>query len=154
MNKQLNISIKDVWFAINGILLSISTISWAVGAENVFGVCGTLLLLLSFPSNLLVGWLFFTFGNLGALPSVMLLMIFAFSGISYLQWFVLVPRVVRFIRQKFFSRDLEIKFTANVESTKQIAEPNLENLTQDWQVNWYNEYKQTPVERVLNQDLN
>lgn len=150
MTKQLKISLKGVWFAVNVILLFTATISWMVDAENVFGVCATLLILSSFPSNLLVGWLFFAFDDFYALPGVMLLMILVDSLIGYLQWFVLVPRVVTFVRQKFFRRDLRVYLTVNIENTKQIAEPSLEHSTQNWRTNWYNEHKHTPVERVFN----
>lgn len=155
MNKKLRISPKKIWFALNGVLLNLLVISSIIGAEDIFGVCGTLIILLSFPCNLLVGWLFFAFGSFYALPGVMLLMMFVFSIIGYFQWFVLVPQIVKFVRLNFFKHDVRINFKVNVENTKQLTEPNIETAgTQEWQTNWYDEQKRTPVERVFNRDVN
>lgn len=151
MKKQLEISIKDIWLFTNAILLFASTISWIIGNENVFGVCSSIILLLSYPSNLLIGWLFFAYGNFNELPGVMLLLTFVCSGIGYLQWFFFVPRIVKFFRKKV-SRNSDTKISESVNNGKQIQGSNLVNTIPEWQMNWFDEHKHSPVERIFEQD--
>lgn len=103
-------------------------------------------MLLSFPMNMLFGWLFFLVNDLNLVPVLMLLMGLMFGLVGYFQWFVLAPRLVRFIKS-FFSRDLEIDVNLQVKDTKQLAEAK-----SDWQTNWFDEHNHSPVERVLRHD--
>lgn len=150
MNKQLKTSFKDVWFAVNGILLFVSTVSWLVGAENVFGVCGTILFLLSYPCNLIFSGLFFETDSSFSLPVVTFLMLFSFSVVGYAQWFILLPRITKFFRQKFSKQDLNIRLNINVEKMQQITEPSLGNIRlEGWRPNFYDEDKNSRVERLI-----
>lgn len=147
MNKLLKISLRDLWFAINGISWFVLIISWMVGAENVFGVCGTILILLSYPCNILFGWLFIELDSSANLPIVTFLMI---SAIGYAQWFILLPRITNFFRQKFSKQDLNIGINIQVERMHQITEPSLGDMrSEGWQPEFYDENKNSPVERLI-----
>lgn len=150
MNKKLNFFFKNVWFAVNGILLFVSVVSWLVGAENVFGVCGTILFLLSYPCNLIFSGLFFEMDSSFSLPAVTFLMLFSFSAVGYAQWFILLPRITKFFRQKFSKQDLNIGPNINVEKMQQITEPSLGNIRiEGWQPKFYDVDKTSPVERLI-----
>jgi hypothetical protein len=141
---------KKIWLIINAILLATSAFSFFAGAENLFGVSVTLITILSFPLNLLVGWLFFAYGGP---PVLMLLMAFVMSVVGYVQWFELVPRIAKYFGRKLGKHDLQIELTATRAETKQIEEGPIPEAT-DWQTNWYEKEKYSPVERVFSQDQN
>jgi len=110
-------------------------------------ICGIALMLLSFPCNLLVGWMFFASGALLAQPGLVLLMFLAFSGIGYVQWFKIVPKLLKYISGKFARHDRDISVNM---SPKQVTEPNTANtIANEWRPDIYDEQERTPVERVL-----
>ena len=144
MKKQTKL--KYIWIVLNFLLLAVPVFVPSLSI-NVIAICVSLMIILSFPLNLLVGWLFF-YTNLfdGSIGS-MYLMLFFFSVLAYIQWFVIVPRFVRFTREKFFSKDLNVNFTA--EQIIALPEAKTEFTANDHRKNWYDEQKRTPVERIL-----
>ena len=142
---------KKLWFATNALLLALSLISWVTGASDLFGYSVTILIVLSYPLNLLVGWLFFAFDVLNQLPIVTLLMAFVMSALGYVQWFQLVPSIAGFFRRKLSSHDLQIKLTVEREGEVQLTEGDLKTAP-NWQEGWYDKHANSPVERILGRD--
>lgn len=148
-NDQNPISIKNIWLYFNGLLLATIGVSWMFGWDAVINICGVALFAMSFPLNLLIGWLFFAFDGLAAQPGVMMLMFLSFSWIGYVQWFKLVPKLAKFISSRFAAHDREVNINV---SPKQITEPAAENLiSNEWQPGIYDEQARTPVERVFSE---
>ena len=149
MDNQPGITLKTVWLFFNGILLASAGVSWLLGAEDIMNICGVALMLLSFPCNLLVGWMFFASGGLLTQPGLMLLMFLSFSCMGYVQWFKLVPKLRKYISGKFAKHDMDI--SVNI-SPKQVTEAQTGNLiANEWRPDIYDEQARTPVERVLNE---
>lgn len=147
MNDQSPISLKNIWLYFNGLLLATIGVSWFFGWDAVMNICGAALFAMSFPLNLLVGWLFFAFDGLAAQAVVLLLMFLSFSWIGYVQWFKIVPKIAKFISTRFAAHDREININLG---PKQISEPTVENLiSNEWQPTAYDEQARTPVERVF-----
>ena len=144
---------KKIWLIINAILLATSVFSFFAGADNVFGVCVTALIILSFPLNMLVGWIFFAYGDLFTYPALQLLLALVMSVVGYVQWFELVPRIAKYFSRKLGKHDLQIELTATRADTKELEEHRTTEAA-DWQTNWYDKEKYSPVERVFSQDQN
>lgn len=105
----------------------------------------TTIIVLSFPLNLLVGWIFFSFELGSNFSGVMLLMGYVMSLLSYLQWFEAVPRIASYFSERFSMHDISV----NVSLTRpehadaaQLNHPDLQNLQFDDQF-------RSPVERVF-----
>lgn len=146
--KQSKISRRQVWLVLNCLLFILPLpFFWSSAFDNVFGICLTILILLSFPANFLVAWLFFAFGEFHKLPGAMFLLMLVCSAVAYLQWFVIVPRIAKYVQRKFAKRDFRINFSFRVENAKQLSEPS-ETAT-DFRRSWYDEKRRTPLERVF-----
>jgi hypothetical protein len=79
----------------------------------------------------------------------MYLMLFVFSVLAYIQWFVIVPRLAQFVKNKFFVKDLKINLSANLETINALPQAETGFDANDFQQNWYDERRRTPVERVF-----
>jgi hypothetical protein len=145
MKNLTDISLKKLWTGVNGLLLFIAAFALLLGEENVFGFAGTILMLLSFPLNLLVGWLFFAFGDVFNSPVALFLMTLLLSVTGYLQWFVLVPKLVKFLSRKATENNLDFGTDT---PARRLAEPAAESVD-DWQGKYYDEQNRTPVERIF-----
>lgn len=125
---------------------------------DVIGICLVIAFILSYPLNMLFGWLlmvmmeWFEPAQFEFSIGTLYLMLFTFCVTGYFQWFVLMPRLVNFIRKTFFRNDLQINLSATISNVKSLpdAKPNVS--VQDWQTKWYDEEKRTPVERIFNKD--
>ncbi len=146
MKKQTKL--KYIWIALNFLLLALPVFVPSVSI-NVIGICLTIMFLLSSPLNLPVVWLFFYANFFSGTIGSMYLMLFAFSVLAYIQWFVVMPRFVRFARGKLFSRDSQIALIASGESVKALSEAETEFYSTDYRKNWYDEQKRTPLERII-----
>jgi hypothetical protein len=147
MKKQFKF--RYIWIALNFLILALPVFVPSTSID-VIGICVTIMIILSYPLAMLFGWLFFYFDWFDGSIGLMYLMLFAFSVLAYIQWFVLVPRAVQFIKTKFFAKDLKISFRANVESVGSLPEPNADFSTNDFpRRNFYDKQKRTPVERVF-----
>lgn len=146
MNKQ--IKFKYIWIALNFLLLALPVFIPS-NVVNVMGICTLIVYLLSTPLNQMVLWDFFISiffdGSIGS----MYLMLFVFSVLAYIQWFVIVPRLVRFVKNKFFVKDLKISLSANLEAINALPQAETRFDANDFQQNWYDERRKTPVERVF-----
>ena len=142
---------KKIWFILQGVLLTLGTIAWFAGAENVFGVFLTVLIALSFPLNMLVGWLFFTSDLLMTAPFMLLVMAFVMSAVGYVQWFELVPRLARALGSKFSAHDRQIKISVEREQPAQLEEGTRADAS-DWLNTSNDKEKYSPVERVFGQE--
>ena len=146
---KFKISLKTVWLFVNSLLLAVGGFSWFFGAEEVMLVCWVALILMSFPCNALVGKLFFASGILLSQPGTILLMFLAFSGMGYIQWFILVPKLLKYMSGKFARHDRDI--SVNI-SPKQVTEPSTANLiANEWRPDIYDEQERSPVERVFSE---
>ena len=142
MNKYLSASLKFFWFAFTFLLLALPVFIPSFGGLiNVINICLLAMILLSFPCNILV-LPFFSLPDFHYSVSINLLytQLIICSVISYFQWFVLFPRLVKYGR-KINARKHQ---TASAANFSQLEQP-IEN----WQKNWYNEQKRTPVERIF-----
>ena len=142
MNKYLSASLKFFWFAVTFLLLALPVFIPSFGGLiNVINICLLAMILLSFPCNILV-LPFFSLPDFHHSVSINLLytQLIICSVISYFQWFVLFPRLVKYGRT-LNSRKHQ---TASALNFSQLEQP-IEN----WQKNWYDEQKRTPVERIF-----
>jgi hypothetical protein len=142
MNKYLSASFKFFWFAATFLLLALPVFIPSFGGLiNVINICLLAMILLSFPCNILV-LPFFSLPDFHHSVSINLLytQLIICSVISYFQWFVLFPRLVKTGR-KLNARKHQTALAANFSQ----LEPSIEN----WQKNWYDEQKRTPVERIF-----
>jgi hypothetical protein len=147
MKKQ--IKFKYIWIALNFVLLAIPVF---VPSNNVdvIGICLSIPIILSYPLGILAGVVFFYFHLLDNSIGSLYLMLFVFSVLAYIQWFVIFPRFARFVKNKLFGRDLIINVSANLETIKKaLPESETRFETSDFQQNWYDERRRTPVERVF-----
>lgn len=119
---------------------------------DVIGVCVTIAIILSYPLGILAGMLFFMTNWFDNSIGSLYLMLFVFCVAAYVQWFVLVPRLAKFIRRSFFRSDIQINWRAAVAEPKTLPESTPEYSAQDWQKKWYDDQKRTPVERLINKD--
>lgn len=78
-------------------------------------------------------------------------MLFVFCIAAYVQWFVLVPRLAKFIRRSFFRNDIQINLRATIAKPASLLETSPEYSVQDWQKKWYDNQKRTPVERLFDE---
>lgn len=134
--------------ALNFLLLAVPVFVPSVSVD-IIGICLTVMIVLSYPLAMLFGWIFFVFGSSDSSIGSMYLMLFAFSVLAYVQWFVLVPRIARFLKSKFFVKDVKINLTAKVETINALPKPESQFNLGDFQQNWYDEQKRTPVERII-----
>ncbi|HEX9930449.1 MAG TPA: hypothetical protein VGB02_18070 [Pyrinomonadaceae bacterium] len=142
MNKYLSASLKFFWFAATFLLLALPVFIPSFGGLiNVINICLLAMILLSFPCNILV-LPFFSLPDFHHSVSINLLytQLIICSVISYYQWFVLFPRLVKYGR-KLNERKHQAASAANFSQ--------LEPPTEIWQKNWYDEKKRTPVERIF-----
>jgi hypothetical protein len=147
MDNNFQISLKTLWLFVNGLLLAVGGASLFLGAEEIMLACWMPLILLSFPCNILAGKIFFASGVLFSEPGSVILMFLAFIGMGYVQWFILVPKLLKYISGKFarHDRDINVKM-----SPTQVTAPSAENLiANEWRPDIYDEQERTPVERVL-----
>ena len=142
---------KKIWFILQGILLALSLIFGIAGAEDLFGVCVTVLIVLSFPLNMLVGWLFFATDLLQTAPVMLLVMPFVMSALGYIQWFELVPRIARMFSSKLSAHDRQIKISVEREQPAQLEEGKPTDAS-DWFSVSDGKEKHSPVERVIGQE--
>jgi hypothetical protein len=139
---------KTFWIVINLLLLGALNVSWLFGFTDVFGVLLTLIIILSFPLNLLVGWLFFAFDLANNFSATMLFMGYVMCGVGYVQWFKLVPEIAKFFSQKFAKHDLAV----NVSLTRpHFAEPH-QIAQPPWPSIQFEEQRHSPIDRVLNDE--
>ena len=150
---------RTYWLLMNFILLVLASLLsanlsgfWA----NLAGLSFGALIIQSYPLSLLPMFLLFRSGILDDPFWMMILMNFFVAPIcfatGYIQWFILFPRLVKFIRQTFFRRDIQIHLTTTVASVKPLLTERPDFPTQDWQKSWYDKEKRTPVERVFEKD--
>ena len=142
---------KKLWLVIHSLLLTLAAVSWLAGADDLFGICVTTIIVLSFPLNLLVGWLFFAFERVNEVPGIMLVMAFVMSAVGYVQWFEVVPRIAGFFSRKLSAHDLQMELSVKRSNPSQIEKGNTQD-ARDWAEGIYDEEKYTPVERVLTQE--
>ena len=142
---------KKIWLILQGVLLTLAVISWFAGAEDLFGVCLTVLIVLSFPLNMLVGWLFFAFDLLQTAPVTLLVMAFVVSALGYIQWFELVPRIARTFSSKLSAHDRQIKIVVEPKRPAQLEEGARADAS-DWLNTSNGKEKYSPVERVFSQE--
>jgi hypothetical protein len=143
-------AMKKIWLIFQSVLLALTVVFWFGGAEDLFGICLTILIVLSFPINLLVGWLFFAFDLLSA-PAMLLVMAFVMSVLGYIQWFELVPRIARLFSSKLSSHDRQIRISVDREQPAQLEEAKRTD-TDDWLNTSNDKEKYSPVERVFSQE--
>ena len=147
MNRYLSSSLKFFWFAITLLLVLLPVFVPSFGGFiNVINVCLLTIVLLSFPCNVLV-LPFFAFPDFYHSISIGLLytQLIICAVISYFQWFVLVPRLAKFT-QKIFSTNDQAEYDSGV---SQLSASKTEFRPSDYQKNWYDEQKRTPVERIF-----
>jgi len=152
-------TLKYAWLVLSLILLTLPVFLPSSPTHfNVIGICLTIAFVLSYPLNMLLGWLFFVvvtlFGTTQFDFSIgsLYLMLFALCVTGYFQWFVLVPRLATFIRKTFFHKDLQINLNATAAGVKVLPDAKPDVSAQEWQKNWYDEQKRTPVERLFEKD--
>jgi hypothetical protein len=146
---KFKISLKTVWLFVNSLLLAVGGFSWLLGAEEVMGISWIAIVLMSFPCNALVGWIFFASGILFSQPGIILFMFLVFSGMGYLQWFILVPKLLKYVSGKFARHDMNI--SVNI-SPKQATGPSTASLiANEWQPGIYDEQERSPVERIFSE---
>jgi hypothetical protein len=149
MKKQ--IKFKSIWLSLTFLILA-APVFIPSGSIDVINICLVLMFVLSYPLSLILGRLFFELswfdGSIGTLYSLL----FVFSILAYVQWFVIVPRLVRFVESRFFTQDVKINFSASVEAVKTLREPQTDFVSTDYQKNWYDEEKRTPVERIFDRN--
>ena len=138
---------KKLWLIFQTFLLALAVASWVAGADNLFGVVVTIIIVLSFPLNLLFGWLFFAFDSVIAMPELMLLMAFVMSAASYLQWFEIVPRMGRYFGRKLSRLDSELELAWGQE-TLPLIEARVPQHVREWSTQSDQE-KYSPIERVF-----
>lgn len=140
--------LRYIWIALNFLLLAVPVFVPSLSI-NVIAICLSLMIVLSFPLNFPLAWLFF-YANLfdGSIGS-MYLMLFVFSVLAYIQWFVIVPRLARLARRKFFAKEVNINFSASVEQNNALPAAKTKFYASDYPKNWYDEQKRTPVQRIL-----
>jgi len=149
MENKFKISLKTVWLFVNGLLLTAGGISWFFSAEEVMFACWTALITLSFPCNILIAKIFFASGVLFSQPGSILVMFLAFSGMGYIQWFILVPKLLKYLSRKFARHDRDI--SVNI-SPKQVTEPATANLiANEWRPAAFDEQERSPVERIFSE---
>lgn len=136
---------KTVWIILNLLLLAVLNASWFFGFDDVFGVVLTLIIILSFPLNLLVGWLFFAFDLANNFSATMLIMGYVLCGVAFLQWFKFVPEIAKFFSQKFAKHDVTVSVSFN---QPQFAEAGQTNELPSPTTQFENQ-KHSPLERVL-----
>lgn len=146
MKKQTKL--KYIWIALSFLLLALPVFVPSISI-NVIGICLTIMFLLSSPLNLPIVWLFFYANFFSGTIGSMYLMLFVFSVLAYIQWFVLMPRFVRFARGKLISRNFKTALSANGESFKALSEAEAEFYPTGYRKNWYDEQKRTPLERII-----
>ncbi len=100
MNKEFSPKLKHAWIASNLALIVLPLLLFPLGFENAAGVCLTALILLSYPCNMLAGWLFFAYGLFDPSISSLFLLMIVFSSLGYFQWFVLVPQIMKMAHQQ------------------------------------------------------
>ncbi len=151
--------LKYAWLILSLILLTLPVFLPSSPTHfNVIGICLTIAFVLSYPLNMLLGWLFFAVVNLFGMTQfdfsigTLYLMLFAFCITGYVQWFILVPRIAKFIRKSYFRNDLQVNLNATISSVQMLPDAKPDVSTQDWQKKWYDEQKRTPVERLFEKD--
>lgn len=145
MNKYLSLSLKCFWFAITFLLLVLPVFVPSFGGLlNVINVCLLAMILLSFPCNILV-LPFFALPDYHHSVSINLLytQLLICAAISYFQWFILLPQLIKTGR-KMKARRQQKAFAKNYAQLEQTSE--------NWGQNWYDEQKRTPVERVIERE--
>lgn len=145
MNKYLSLSLKCFWFAITFLLLVLPVFVPSFGGLlNVINVCLLAMILLSFPCNILV-LAFFALPDYQHSVSINLLytQLLICAAISYFQWFILLPQLIKTGR-KINARRQQKAFSKNCSQLEQPSD--------NWRQNWYDEQKRTPVERVIERE--
>lgn len=138
---------KKIWLIFQILLFSILTGAYFTGAEDLFTVALTILILESLPLNMLFGWIFFAYADLSAYPSLLFAFALVMSFLSYIQWFELVPRIVRYFKTPFAEHDREINLVVEKKEPKLLTDP-----AEDWAVNFATADQNSPVDRFLNND--
>ena len=140
--------IKYIWIALSFLLLALPVFIPSTTVD-VINICIGIAVILSYPLNQLVGWMFFYTGFPFYTIGAMYLMLFVFTVLAYIQWLVIIPRLARFAREKIFTIDVQINLSAKIEPVKTLPAAKTEFYSVDFQGNWYDEQKRTPVERVF-----
>ncbi|HEX8264231.1 MAG TPA: hypothetical protein VF596_02320 [Pyrinomonadaceae bacterium] len=146
MKKQTKL--KYIWIALNFLLLALPVFVPSISI-NVIGICLTIMFLLSSPLNLPFVWLFFYANFFSGTIGSMYLILFAFSVLAYIQWFIVMPRFVRFAREKLISRNIQIALSAKGESVKNLSDAKAGFYSTGYRKNWYDEQKRSPLERII-----
>jgi hypothetical protein len=146
MKKQAIFSLKNAWFASQVFLLATAAFSLLTQNDNIFGFCEIAVIAMSYPLNMIVGWMLIVCGNFFAEPGAMFLMMVVMSAFGYVQWFELMPRIARFFSKKFARHDLAVR--VSVEANR-ISAPAQERNVSEWQTRCYDENDRTPLERVF-----
>jgi hypothetical protein len=141
---------KKIWLVVQSVLLALALLSWFAGAEDLLGLCLTVLIVLSFPLNMLVGWIFFAF-DLLSVPAITFVMAFVMSWLGYIQWFELVPRIARLFSHRFSDHDRQISISVERGQPAQLAGAK-PGAASDWLNTANDKEKYSPVERVFSQD--
>jgi hypothetical protein len=152
-------TLKYAWLLFSLILLALPVFLLSSPAHfDVIGVCLVIAYILSFPLNILLTGFIYVLVNLfdvtqfGFSIGTLYLMLFAFCVIGYLQWFVLVPRLTKLIRENIFRKDWQINLNGTISRVQTLPEAKLDASVHDWQKNWYDTQKRTPVERLFEKD--
>ena len=147
--------VKTYWLLINLVLLAFASLlplSFEGFWGNVSGICFGALIIQSYPLSILpLSLLFWS----GIYADQVILMIFAAPiclATGYLQWFIIVPRLVKFIKKTFFRYDWQVNLRVTAPDIKTLPDAQPDIAAQDWQKSWYDAQKRTPVERVFEKD--
>ena len=143
---------KTIWSYFQALLFVLLLVSLFSGAGAFTGIILVVFLLQSFPLYFLVGWLFYEFGDVTANPLGIFLMACILSGISYLQWFELVPRITSYFKNKYSAHDKQVNILIEKNDDKLLNEAD--NISDEWPANVFANEKYSPVERVFNEDKN
>lgn len=135
---------KKIWLVFQVLLFTILTGSYFAGDENLFGITLTIFILESFPLNLLIGWVFFAYAGISNYPALLFLFALVMSGLSYFQWFDLVPRIVDYLKKPFAKHDREVNLIIEKREPLLIAEP-----IEEWATNVASSDQRSPVDRFL-----
>ncbi|MEP6924980.1 MAG: hypothetical protein ABI954_10990 [Pyrinomonadaceae bacterium] len=144
MEKRFPLNIRRIWLIAGFVLILLMLLGTEKSKFTWY--YSLLMLILSFPSNLLIVPLLMNFFRFSI--GMVYLITYICWIIAYLQWFILVPSLAKLFRQKFGLKDYQINFYACAESANNLLRAKNIDLIQ----NWYDPKKRTPVERLFEKD--
>lgn len=144
MNKNTNEQLKDyslfkfLWFSISALCAALFIGGEIGGFSLLSGIASSVLVLLSFPLNFLFGWLFFAY-DFGSLSTLFLLAACSIAG--YVQWFVLLPKLVNFVKKNLRKTSAGSDETDFLDA-EQAFQLNPASLSQNINPEWMNKDRQ------------